>query len=378
MTKVLDVLNNADLYPTLDDVYKELPHLNKENNANAVGSWTLRYLFDINGKRKSEDGKTRTLSLINVFGVSEDSNGQKLIDVNQDLKHYTDITGLVKGGIEEFNRLSGKNTTRGFALSLSARKDLGLYNSKFVTSEGNIQIPSELFVTHILPLIKGEVDVYHNPSSSFKFKEADITKGGIPQLSYFSNILSDGIRTKLVTDLKDLKGKSLEDAVRELPYAANIYKEVLNYLKSNVLESGKKLKNYPVTQEDLYKYHFASFVLRTEQFKLFFNHPYYYKNAKDIEKRISAWNAFGSYPVIDEQNIRALNLMANKPFAQEDAFLDHARQNDIQVILRNRDAGKINYLVFKDNPVVSETAKNNPNYAGVEEAYTNDKNSAAQ
>ena len=379
MTKVLDVLNNADLYPTLDDVYKELPHLNKENNANAVGSWTLRYLFDINGKRRSEDGKPKTLNLINVFGVSEDSNGQKLIDVNQDLKHYTDIIGLVKGGIEEFNRLSGKNTTRGFALPFSARKELGLYGeTKFVTSEGNVQIPSELFVTHILPLIKGEVDVYHNPSSSFKFKEADVTDGGIPQLSYFSGILSDGVRSKLVNDLKDLEGKSLEEAVRKLPYAADIYTEMLNYLKANVEESKNKLRNYPVTDADLYKYHFASFVLRVEQFKLFFNHPYYYKSEKDIEKRISAWNAFGSYPVIDEQNIRSLNLMANKPFAQEDAFLDYARQNDIEVILRNRDAGKINYLVFNDNTVVSETAKNNPNYAEVEEAYTSNKDSAAQ
>jgi hypothetical protein len=379
MTKVLDVLNNADLYPTLDDVYKELPHLNKENNANAVGSWTLRYLFDINGKRRSEDGKPKTLNLINVFGVSEDSNGQKLIDVNQDLKHYTDIIGLVKGGIEEFNRLSGKNTTRGFALPFSARKELGLYReTKFVTSEGNVQIPSELFVTHILPLIKGEVDVYHNPSSSFKFKEADVTDGGIPQLSYFSGILSDGVRSKLVNDLKDLEGKSLEEAVRKLPYAADIYTEMLNHLKANVEESKNKLRNYPVTDADLYKYHFASFVLRVEQFKLFFNHPYYYKSEKDIEKRISAWNAFGSYPVIDEQNIRSLNLMANKPFAQEDAFLDYARQNDIEVILRNRDAGKINYLVFNDNTVVSETAKNNPNYAEVEEAYTSNKDSAAQ
>lgn len=388
MTKVLDVLNNATLYPTLDDVYKELPHLNKEFNANAVGSFALRYLFDTNGNRIIEDKKPRTLDLINVFGVKEDNQGEKLIDTNQDLKHYTDIIGLVKGGIEEFNRLSGKNTTRGFALPYSARKDLGLVNDKQVTysfmdEAGNTQIPSILFVKHILPLIKGEVDVYHNPSSNFKFQE-----GEIPQLAYFSEILSDSVRSQLVRDLKDLDGKTLEQAVRELPYAAEIYRSFVKYINENVANSQEQLREYQLNREDLIKYHFVSFVTRIEQFKLFFNHPYYYgsdkpntsleKKAKDIEKRISAWNAFGSYPVIDEQNLRSLNLMANKPFAQEDAFLDYARQNDIEVNVRDRDAGKINYLVFKDNPVVSETAKNNPNYAEVEDAYTNDKGSATQ
>ena len=377
MSKVLNVLNDAVTYPTLSSVVKELPHLDTTINSNPRGSWALRYLFDEDGTRKTIDGKPRSINLINFLGVTTDNEGEKLIDTNESLKHYLDIIGLTQGGIEEFTRLSGKNTTRGFALSSDARKDLGLSdpNLYFKDSNNNFSIPEDVFLKHILPIIKSEVDTINSPSTNFKFED----NKNLPTLTYFKDILSEADRVKLVEDLKgNLTQEQLEEKFKSLSYKGSVYNAFEEYITKNVKISKERLGSYSISDESLERYHFASFVMRVEQFKLFFNHPYFYKNPKDIEKRISAWNAFGSYPLLDEQNIRSLEIAENKPYAQEDAYVDYALSNDIKVVKRTKDLTKINYLVFKDNPVVSETAKNNPNYSKVVDAYTKSKDFSTQ
>jgi len=377
MSKVLNVLNDALTYPTLSSVVKELPHLDTTINSNPRGSWALRYLFDEDGTRKTIDGKPRSINLINFLGVTTDNEGEKLIDTNESLKHYLDIIGLTQGGIEEFTRLSGKNTTRGFALSSDARKDLGLSdpNLSFKDSNNNFSIPEDVFLKHILPILKSEVDTITSPSTNFKFADNQ----NLPTLSYFKDILSEADRAKLVKDLKgNITREQLEEKFKSLSYKGSVYNAFEEYITENVKISKERLGSYSISDESLERYHFASFIMRVEQFKLFFNHPYFYKNAKDIEKRISAWNAFGSYPLLDEQNIRSLEIAENKPYAQEDAYVDYALSNDIKVVKRTKDLTKINYLVFKDNPVVSETAKNNPNYSKVVDAYTKSKEFSTQ
>jgi len=89
-----------------------------------------------------------------------------------------------------------------------------------------------------------------------------------------------------------------------------------------------------------------------EQFKLFFGHPFYYKNAKDVEKRLSAWNASGTFPVIDSKNAEALADYNSG----ENLFHKYASKLDWEVLPRNAKFDELPYLVFKDTQVKSSTA----------------------
>jgi hypothetical protein len=128
------------------------------------------------------------------------------------------------------------------------------------------------------------------------------------------------------------------------------------------------------------KYHFFSAIGRIEQHKLFFGHPYYYKNVKDIEKRLSAWNAFGSYAIIDPQNLEYLEsgqsgLSVN---SGRDALHTYAQQNNIKVNPNRANIDQISYIVLKDEAVKSTTASKSKSYGENKDAYTNDKSSAKQ
>jgi hypothetical protein len=138
-----------------------------------------------------------------------------------------------------------------------------------------------------------------------------------------------------------------------------------------------KAKNLDTIQPvDLFKYHFYSFLSRLEQHKLFYGHPYYYKSAKDIEKRLSAWNAFGSYTMLDGANTAFLQ---NKVFTQRGSFINYAEQNNIPINEQINDLSKVNYIVLKDNAVKSKTAlENKEAYGESFDAYTNDKSTKTQ
>lgn len=378
MTKVLSVLNDSTNYKTLEDVEKEIPHLNQAMNTNARGSWVLKYLFNVAGNRILENGKPRKVEIVNLLGIEDGFDGEKTIDSLSSMKHYADIVGLLNGGVEELNRLSGKSTTRGIGLDLSARKFLGLAKSDDVeytfTKENEVRIDFRLFSQFILPILKSEIDTQNSDVNKnvFRFKSKNV------ELAYFEKILSPELRQSLVNDLKELPSNTtLEDAFLKLSYAQEVYSKFNEYLNNNVEVSQDTLAGYNLSDEQLAKYHFYSFVMRVEQHKLFFNHPYYYKNAKDIEKRLSAWNAYGSYTNMDRTTVAALNNVENDPYAQEKAFQQYAIENNLPINVLPKDPTKLSYLVFNDNAVVSETAQS-PAYDKVRDAYTKDKDSKAQ
>jgi hypothetical protein len=388
MTRVLGVLNDEISYPTLEDVYRELPHLDPTNNPNTIGSFVLSYLFNTAGNRITDKMQNqqvyRKVELGNLLGIKDKGEGEKTIDSNEAKKHYADILGLVKSGVEEINRLSGKSTTRGLIMDLRLRKFLGFNNSTNQVDEfiayGPAQVPYSLFVSRILPLIKSEVEVTLKDSDKYKISPLD--GDGSPKLTYFHKIFTPEQRTALYAAYTSADStKSLKDVFEEMPEEKAIFNKFQEYIASNVKGSEAILgTTYPVDKVDLFKYHFFSFVSRIEQHKIFFNHPYYYKNPKDIEKRLSMWNAFGSYAIIDQQNIDYLlsDRSGLSMYSHRDAFHAHAGQVGIKINANRAAVDQISYLVLKDEPIKSPTAKASKFYGKYKDAYTNDPKSEKQ
>lgn len=388
MTKVVSVLNDNKLYPTLDDVIKEFPHLDPENNPNVRGSFILSYLFNPAGKRIKDKvfGKEipRQVELGNLLGIKELNEGEKTIDSKESQKHFADIVGFVKSGIEEINRLSGKATTRGLVLDNRLREYLGFTVSENETDpfavSGTPQIPYSFFKERILPLINAEVANTVKGSANFTIKPID--EDGSPKLAYFHKIFSSEQRNALLSAYKVSDNtKSLSDVFESIPQAKEIFNAFRGYISEQASYSEEVLGNeYPVSKTDLLKYHFFSFVSRIEQHKVFFGHPYYYKNAKDIEKRLSMWNAFGSYPTLDNQNLDFLNSSESglTMQSQREAYQAYASKEGIKVNPNRANVDQISYLVLEDEPVNSVTAKASKYYGKNKEAYVDNTAAAKQ
>jgi hypothetical protein len=240
---------------------------------------------------------------------------------------------------------------------------------------------NEVFSRFILPILKSEVDTFNNKVNEqvFNKKVVKNQEGKAPSLAYFQEIIeSEVLRSRLVEDLKDVTSDKLSEKFLSLPYAKDVYAAFNEYINTSAALSQDILQGYPLSFEQLTKYHTYSFIMRVEQHKLFFNHPFYYKDAKDIEKRLSAWNAYGSYSLLDDANVNALYNLSNAVNAQEKSYQEYALENNIPIIARAKDPRKVSYLVFNDNSVFSETAKSSKAYDSVRDAYVGNKDSKAQ
>ena len=369
MTRVVSALNNAESYPTLDDITAEFPQFDMELNPAVANSPILKYLFTADGRRKvNKDQTTRTIQIANLLGIEDKVNADtKTVDADLSRKHYADVMGLLQKGAEELNRLSGKSTTRSLVLPKDMMRTI-YYVDQVFTNQNVSQVP-HLFVREIIvPLIASEVLVAKNPSSRFK---QDPYSNGVPKLGFFENILNESTRNSINEVASESSLVQIQQNIlanQEL--MGQITQQFRDYIAKNVSQSKALLKDYPVDVDQLTKYHAISFANRVDQHKLFFGHPYFYKNAKDIEKRLSAWNAFGSLPVLDQQN---LDLVDKTGYNQRNAYLDHNSklQNPKAVIETEQNSTKISYLVLKDNPVISGTALTSTNYGKVQDDYVN-------
>lgn len=365
MTRVLSIMNDSTLYPTLDDVYRELPQLDPAKNPAASFSAVIKYMFNAAGNRRlNPDNSTRTLDIANLLGVKEGFDGEKTIDVVTPVKHYTDIMGLLASGVEEVNRFSGKSTTRGLVFDDRFRYELGMKSA--FTYNDSLVIPDAVFANSILPILFGEIYTTLNPSS--KFRVSVMENETTPILSYFQQILEPAVRAQLFDSFKEESNLANYTLVYDkLPtdLKNKVIKQFSKYIYDNIQASNAFFQGvYSVPFEDLAKYHVLSFISRVEQHKLFYGHPYYYKTDKEIEKRISAWNAYGSYAVIDKQNLESVK----DAYTQRDAFLHHNSKSNAPVDVAtgmSRDLSKISYIVLKDTAVSSDTANNSDAYKKV-------------
>lgn len=395
MSRVASALNDYETYPTAKDVYKAFPQLDPEYNSNTIGSFVLDYLFDKDGNRITDSyngGKAvyRQVELANLEGIKIEEEGEKTINTNYIDKHFAEVNSFLQSGVEEINRLSGKSTTRAFVLDLGLRKFLGMNEPASKDAQGNIRlfepqmrllfkaIMSEIKMTkEIEDKIANGQKVYVHPKVNIRDSE------GNPKLGYFEDILTSEQRRKLYflfenTQVTNENGDNILNdlftkATSEFPIIVEISKNFNEHFTKQVDVSLDyfKSKNLDTIQPvDLFKYHFYSFLSRLEQHKLFYGHPYYYKSAKDIEKRLSAWNAFGSYTMLDPANTAFLQ---DKVFTQRGSFINYAEANNIPVNEQINDLSKVNYIVLKDNAVKSKTAlENKEAYGESLDAYINE------
>jgi hypothetical protein len=375
MTRIVSALNDAERFPTLQSLFSSYPQLNDQYNEGGSYSLILSYLFDAAGNRRTEDdGTYRVAEIASLFGIKTEDNATKTVDSTEALKHFTEIQGFIKRGVEELNRLSGKSTTRSLVMPTSLMKELGFDNAAFDTP-GKIVIPDSVIYQLVLANVYSEVQVakrhVDSPNPFFRvspFLDKENTK---PRLTYFENIFDEATRIELYNHFANVPKESLGASLGQIQpeLLAKVKQQYAQYIANNVKVSRNILTNafdsntVTVSTGDLTRYHVFSMFSRIEQHKLFFGHPYYYKADKDIEKRLSAWNAYGNYAVLDEQNIQEISKTG---FTQRKAFLEHNNalgENKVEVNPDlNTDLNKISYLVLQDTIVDSETAKNSAAY----------------
>ncbi len=386
MSKIQDILNDTKNYPTRDDVFKRLPQLNPRHNTFVSNSYFLNYLFNEDGTRKYIEGVSNQLELYSHNGMNVDNEGEKLLSVPTAVKLAVEIQSMLDPNIriEEIARLSGKATTR--SLRMSSNNTLWEFEA---FQKG---VPPFVMQT-LLNYLKTEIDVTKKPSVSSKtsgkqsfFEANKYNKSNVPNLGFFFNILDSETRQDVFNvineDIIDAE-EFLRETNPEL--LRSIVEQINKYFKGRAERLAEDIqpaiKNKPAewgfTQGNLipklFHYSVISFIHRVEQYKLIFFHPYYYKDAKDVEKRLSAWNAYGTFPVMDEENLNFVTLTG------QELFDNYAKEKQIQTLPRIASNDEFQYLVFADNPVVSKTAfDHKEDYKKFLDKYTKDTSSKKQ
>jgi hypothetical protein len=388
-SKVLAALNDTT-YEYYEDLIKAYPFLNPNLNWGIENSaYITNFLFDftsedeVNGevkhRRKKTEGKYNSLELISFQGAKSDVSSflnKKTIDLTDAEKHLTDIKTLLSpvSRTEENNRLGDKSTTRGFRV---AQESFPLFGrDTFYGREGQFQPKGAVWNT-IFNYVKAEVAVTDKESFYNNFNKHKFANN-VPQLSYFSHIFTDELKLDLYEFIKNNPDAMFEDYPQRQNMANQFYAYMLglkNTSKNIIYTFQDRVgveqeNNFLVSDSELLRYHFLSFIHRVEQSKLFYYHPYYYKSVKDEEKRITGTNATGTYPVLDEAN---LNFIAPK-LVMQSAFEIYAAEKSIKVEPRQGSSKDFTYLVFKDQKVDSQTARENKeSYGERYNDYTNTK-----
>jgi len=393
-TKIINALNDTR-YEYFEDLFAPYPFLDPSRNWGLKGSADIDYLFDFNNPvkvgneikhpRKRTENIPNSLEVVNLQGTQSDISimNKKTIDLSDAEKHLSDIRTLLSpyGRTEENNRIGEKATTRGKRIT-SDKYFLFNPNSflRVDPQRGRLFSPKPEVWDIIFNYIKAEVEITNKNSTSTRFNKHKYTNG-VPNLAFFSHILSDELRTKVYDSLT----KNPVEDNQDFPYAKEVADEFLNWVKTltkasriNVLsklkESENKETDYYVEDFDLVRYHFISFIHRVEQFKLFNYHPYYYKNAADVAKRISGANATGNYPVVDKENVDFVN--SSLKLNGFESFKKYAEHENITILPREGDnpTTEFTYIVFKDTPVDSKTAKENrEDYGNNGQYYINEE-----
>ena len=377
-TKVIAALNNPK-YKYFEDLFEEYPELDPSKNWGLIGSAYLEYLFDftegifVNGKLRHKrniiDGKPVSLKIVSLNGVTAEEDygfNAKTIDLADPEKHLGDIRTLLSpyGRVEENNRIGEKSTTRGLMLS---SENLFLYNKQFYYEGNDFFIKPDVW-NIIYKYLEAEAKITDKESIFGNFNKNKFFEG-VPQLAYFSEILSPELRTEVYEYFKnntveDFESSALKNLVKKevgawIAEAANTSQNLLNKFEDYKVQ--EKNNDYQVDFNELQRYHTLSMIHRIEQYKLFNYHPYYYKNAKDVEKRIPSFNANGTFPVIDQDNLD----YTNSTLTTQAAFEKFAEQKGIEVLPRKGTQEDITYLVIEDTALDSQTARENKKDYGI-------------
>lgn len=377
-TKVVAALNDPK-YKYFEDLFVDFPELDPSLNWGLVNSAYLDYLFDfttdtlvdgkVKHKRRTKDGEPVSLEVVTLNGVtSEEDYGfnEKTINLEDPEKHLGDVRTLLSsyGRVEENNRIGDKSTTRGLVLS---NENYFLYNRDSYFREGKFN-PKPQIWNIIYKYLEAEARITDKKSIYDVFNTNKFFEG-IPQLAYFSEILSPDLRTQVYeffknNTIEDFESSPLEKLVQRsitvwINTSANESQNLLSKFERYKIK-GKKTE-FQVTLDELKRYHTLSMIHRIEQYKLFNYHPYYYKNAKDVEKRIGAFNASGTFSVTDRENLE----YTQASLTMQKAFNDYADKIGIEPLPRKGGLEDVTYLVAEDERLDSQTARENKEDYGI-------------
>lgn len=377
-TKVVAALNDPK-YKYFEDLFVDFPELDPNLNWGLVNSAYIDFLFDfsvdtlvdgqVKHKRRTKDGEPVSLEIVTLNGVtSEEDYGfnEKTINLEDPEKHLGDVRTLLSpyGRVEENNRIGDKSTTRGLVLS---NENYFLYNRDSYFREGQFN-PKPQIWNIIYKYLEAEARITDKQSVYDTFNKNKFFEG-VPQLAYFSEILSPELRTQVYeffqnNTIEDFEGSPIEGLVKSaitiwINTSANESQNLLSKFDQYKIK-GKK-NDFQVTLDELKRYHTLSMIHRIEQYKLFNYHPYYYKNAKDVEKRIGAFNASGTFSVTDRENLE----YTQASLTMQKAFNDYADKLGIETLPRKGGLEDVTYLVAKDERLDSQTARENKKDYGI-------------
>ena len=403
ITKIFNALNDVDKYPTYQDLIgldpetgeaknSWLQQFNIETNPYVKGIY-LNTLFDLTpnsetfGQRRviKKGNKTiyPTISLHDYNGMrlnladNKTNEGKGTTSLTAFEKIVQNINSLLLFNTQENLRYGDKSSSFSTSIShyvnaktgkLEERKSIIPFES-FINNREAVVLPEEAYKylvadlkQEIIPMIRFE---HENVGKNLKYYNENIKSFGT-----FDGILSketkEAITNQIIKpNLQD--EKEIAKILNSLPlreefetYITDKSKQLSDLLDTQgILEDidifdpklieekvktpeGKTISQPLPRQSMLYGYIVNSLLYNIEHTKIISFDPRFYKNAKNVIKRLSAWSATGNIFVVDEQTN---NYIDNKGNAIKDAV---AKKLEIQIPKIFSD-GKIRSVIFKDN-----------------------------
>jgi hypothetical protein len=403
ITKIFNALNDVEKYPTYQDLIgldsetgeaknSWLQQFNFDTNPYVKGIY-LNTLFDLTPNSKTfgqrrvikKGNKTiyPTISLHDYNGMrlnladNKTNEGKGTTSLTAFEKIVQNINSLLLFNTQENLRYGDKSSSFSTSIShyvnaktgkLEERKSIISFES-FINNREAVVLPEEAYKylvadlkQEIIPMIRFE---HENVGKNLKYYNENIKSFGT-----FDGILSketkEAITNQIIKpNLQD--EKEIAKILNSLPlreefetYITDKSKQLSDLLDTQgILEDidifdpklieekvktpeGKTISQPLPRQSMLYGYIVNSLLYNIEHTKIISFDPRFYKNAKNVIKRLSAWSATGNIFVVDEQTN---NYIDNKGNAIKDAV---AKKLGIQIPKIFSD-GKIRSVIFKDN-----------------------------
>jgi hypothetical protein len=393
ITKIFNALNDVEKYPTYQDLLKEdwLKQFNFEANPYVKGIY-LNTLFDLNtesptfGQRRviKKGNKTiyPTISLHDYNGMrlnladNKTNEGKGTTSLTAFEKIVQNINSLLLFNTQENLRYGDKSSSFSTVISHYVNKSGKLEERKAI-------IPFESFINNREAIVL--------PQEAFKYLVADLRQEIIPMARFENEQIGSNLKyyNKNITDFGTFDGiltKETKDAIKKQIIKPNIqdFKEIdrilatlplkeefENYIQTKseqlsdlldtqgILEDtdifdpkiieekvktpeGQTISQPLPKQSMLYGYIVNSLLYNIEHTKLISFDPRFYKNPKNVIKRLSAFSAMGNIFIVDEQTN---NFIDDKKNLIKDAV---AKKLNIKIPKIFSD-GKIRSVISKDN-----------------------------
>lgn len=381
ITKVFNALNDVEKYPTYDELQKEewLQQFNFEVNPYVKGIY-LNTFFDLNPKsptykqrRIVKKGVYPKISLHDYNGLRLNNNtsivneGSGTTSLTPFEKLVQNINSLLLENTQENLRYGDKSSSYSTKISHVYNPVTGKLEERdsiiplisFISNKETVVLPKEAY-NYLLINLRQEIipmQRYYNDNIGVSLKHYN---KNIKKLGTFDGILSK--ETKEIIQKQIVETNISQDEIDVILKSLPIREELEKYITSKTNNLSKLLdtqglledkefldsKLLGTQKEPIHKtallnaYVVNSLLYNMEHTKIVSFDPRFYKNPKDVFKRLSAFSATGNLFVVDDQTN---NYIQFKGMAIRDAV---AKKLKIQIPHIFPD-GKIRSVIFKDN-----------------------------